>query len=184
MAPISMIETAAFKELAVEVLQSGKSLRFQAHGISMYPFIRHGDLVEVEPIGHKEIQRGEIVLCVLENGRLVAHRVVQTIVLQEGNYFLVQGDRFRQPDGRVPQQDVLGRVVAITRHGTRRDLHSFGYLLLGWLWMSFSPLGQWLLARLSALKAFLARQLPRIIPIMAVLLWGISSLRIVSLNYR
>ena len=39
-----------FAELALQILDDGNSLKFRAHGESMNPFIRNGDILEVQPV--------------------------------------------------------------------------------------------------------------------------------------
>ena len=113
------VDRDEFKDLAIEILQDGNILRFQAMGDSMRPFIRHGDLLEVEPLGEGVIKPGDVVLCNLGNGLLVAHRIIKIRKHTGQESLMLQGDGRLKPDGWVPKKNALGRVVALERKGRR-----------------------------------------------------------------
>lgn len=58
----------------IKKLQNGETVSFRPHGNSMTGKINDGDLVTVEPIDNKEIQKGDIVLCKV-NSRQHLHLV-------------------------------------------------------------------------------------------------------------
>jgi len=106
-----------FEELAVQLLGAGHAMRFRARGSSMYPLVRDGDVLRVHPIEHTVVRLGDIVLyCTPHNG-IVVHRVVGISTHGEETILLVKGDASGTSDPRVPQSQVLGRVVSIERRG-------------------------------------------------------------------
>jgi hypothetical protein len=107
------IENREFDSLAAEILSGANSLRFKAGGNSMHPFLQDGDILEVRPISFDQVQTGDIVLCRLVDGHLVAHRARQ--IDRQGRTLLLQGDYLADPDGDVRAQDVLGWVVSVQR---------------------------------------------------------------------
>ena len=136
---------ANFAVLASEILGGGSGLRFRARGVSMQPFIRDGDILEVQPPGVAALRRGDVVLCHLGGGRLVAHRVVRIIRENSGATTAVtQGDALTCPDLPVSWEQVLGHVVAVERRGKRIGLDTPLQRLAGITWMCLSPCGQWL----------------------------------------
>jgi signal peptidase len=138
--------------LAAEILEGGSALRFRAHGASMRPFIRDGDVIEVQPVGAAPIRRGDVVLCRNGGGRVVAHRVIQ-VGQESGRVAVVtQGDALARPDRLIFQEQVLGRVVAVERGGRRIRLDVAPQQLMGVLWIRLSPLGGWLYRLLAALR--------------------------------
>lgn len=133
-----------FETLAAEILARGCTLRFRARGVSMRPFIRDGDVVEVEPIGERPIRRGDVVLRRGGDGRVLAHRV--TLVDGSGEAALVhtRGDALGYPDGPVSQRQVLGRVVNVARESSRMSLRGVPRRLAAVFWAGVRPLaGRW-----------------------------------------
>ena len=111
--PVSSIDLLALIQSAVG---KGGSIRFKAHGGSMSPFIRSGDVVTVSPVGEKPVLLGEVVACRHPaGGGLVVHRVVG----RKKGLFLIKGDGHGRVDGWVDRGRVLGRVVRVEREGKR-----------------------------------------------------------------
>lgn len=99
--------SASFSFLAQELSAAGLSFRFQAVGQSMYPTIRNGEVLHVEPIGNSKLKRGDIILFRRGDG-LKAHRIVKI----GGEVFVTRGDSSLQADSEVGREEILGRVVA------------------------------------------------------------------------
>ena len=62
-------------DLTAELLSRGTTVRFRPRGRSMYPSIREGELITVEPVAASDVKLADIVLYRSERG-LIAHRVV------------------------------------------------------------------------------------------------------------
>ena len=57
------------KNTGLTLLSEGKTIRIKAHGYSMYPCIKPGSLVLIEPINLKGVPvPGEIIAITRENG--------------------------------------------------------------------------------------------------------------------
>lgn len=152
--------SAAFGELSRELLRMGKSIRFQARGVSMRPLVRDGDILLVEPLGQGPIRLGEVLLlCSAGSERLVAHRVVQRQIKHGRIIYLVQGDQVTQPDGWMEQKQILGRVSLVERDGVELDLEKPVMKALGKYAALRSRLGLGRL-RLPNFGAKIARHLP------------------------
>ena len=143
------LEDKAFLDLAAEILRQGGSFQFRAHGSSMAPFIRGGDLLTVAPVEPAALQSGDVILFRAHQGRIITHRVLQKSV-QDGEWtLLTQGDARLAPDGPVPGKRVLARVVRVQR-GEREYRPDRGlWRLAARLWMRLLPLRR--------LQAWLAR---------------------------
>jgi hypothetical protein len=63
----------------------------------------------------------------------VVHRVLRRLPGPNGYTFLVQGDQVEQPDGRIPQAQVYGRVAAIERPGIHINMQRPVMRILAWL---------------------------------------------------
>jgi len=101
--------------LTTELLSRGTTVRFRPSGRSMYPSIREGELITVEPVVPSDVQLGDIVLYRSERG-LIAHRVVE-IASRDARIFQVQGDASLSCDEPVEAHRILGRVVGVQRSG-------------------------------------------------------------------
>ncbi len=123
----------AFSELSAEILHAGKALRFRAHGASMQPLVRDGDVLLVRPLEKKPPTVGEIVLCRLPSGSLVAHRIIQKTSGPNGNCVIIQGDAVSIPDGEIALADVYGLVCGIERGNRCINTHRPLVRILGWL---------------------------------------------------
>ncbi len=98
-----------------DVLAKGLPFRFCARGVSMAPFIKDGDVITVAPFYHSKFKVGDVVAFVCrESGKLIVHRVVAR---RDGLPF-IQGDSIPEiPDGFVPLENLLGRVIKVERSG-------------------------------------------------------------------
>ncbi len=142
----------AFVELAAEILGMGGSFQFRAHGSSMAPFIRDGDLLTVAPVDAARLEIGDVALYRTSWGRIKAHRVVGKTV-QGGTLLLeTRGDARLSPDRPVPGDRVLGRVVRAQRGGRVYRLDGGTWRLAARLWMGVFPLRRGLVRPIRAVK--------------------------------
>ncbi|MGC9521782.1 MAG: S24/S26 family peptidase [Anaerolineae bacterium] len=132
------------RSLTTAVLEEGSRVKFRVRGQSMAPFIQDGDVAIVEPIKNvpSPIRRGDVVLCALDEHRLVVHRVRR--ILRSGGVtrYAIQGNGVARPDGCVEAEQILGRVTGIERGTWSRDIDTAWQRLLGLLWIWASPFSQ------------------------------------------
>jgi signal peptidase I len=103
-------DRAALTTLAGDVLKRGQPLRVRAHGASMRPFLRDGDVLHVRPAATAEVGIGDVICYEPWPGTLHLHRVVA----RDGRGFRTRGDALRYVEA-VPEASVLGRVTACAR---------------------------------------------------------------------
>ncbi len=127
-----------FTDVATGLLRQGHGVRFYAKGWSMYPTIKDGEMITVEPVVPSQVKRGDILLH--HNGRgVIAHRVVrigrkralfntQNSVLS--TFFILRGDASSTCDEPVEADQVLGKVVFVERDGCLIDLDSWKSMIL------------------------------------------------------
>jgi len=112
-----------FIDLSIEILRSGKSIRFRAPGRSMYPTIKPDETITVKPMVPSAVHVGDIVLYRREE-KVIAHRVVR---IEQGHNdvlrFIMRGDASTICDTPVAAEEILGRVVSVERTGRRIDLY-------------------------------------------------------------
>ena len=112
-----MKSNSLFDTLAADILGQGSYLRFRAHGNSMAPFIRNGDIVLVEPKQANELRIGEIVFYRRSGGRYVTHRLIGKSKNDGSLVLTTRGDNMRHLDASVFPEQVLGRVIRIEGQG-------------------------------------------------------------------
>lgn len=95
------------EEVITGMLRDGYSVRFVASGDSMYPSIRSGETLEVEPVAASGLRPGDVVLIRAERG-LTAHRIVRI----DGVMVVTRGDNCLRRDRPLPFAAVLGRVAS------------------------------------------------------------------------
>jgi signal peptidase I len=109
---ISLSGTAVAALLSA-VHEKGADFRFKASGWSMFPIIRHGDFITLSPPEDIKPVCGDVLaFCHPESGKLIIHRVIE--VSQES--FLAKGDNSLDPDGLIPNANVLGVVTRVERN--------------------------------------------------------------------
>ena len=114
------LRAAAQRELLVEVARNFGEIRFKATGDSMLPSVWPGDLLTVRRQSFSEFKSGEIVLYEREageNAQLVAHRIVDCSGDRSGQQLITRGDSLPCDDAPVHEDQILGRVVSISRNG-------------------------------------------------------------------
>ena len=99
------------KDLSLALLSEGKSIRIKAHGYSMYPCIKPGSLLLIEPINLKgEPLPGEIIAIRREKG-LVVHRLSKKVSKNKVTWFIARGDSNAYADNPVKIDKIAGRIV-------------------------------------------------------------------------
>jgi len=159
-APSSLSCTSvAFSELARDLLRMETSLRFQAHGVSMHPLVRDGDVLTVKPLKTNQPNLGDVVLCNTGNNQVVVHRVVQRQKKNGKKEYLVQGDQVSQPDGWIKPEKILGWVSTVERDSRIFNLQQPLAKLLGLSAVIRSRLG-WRNKQLPRIGVKFTKRLP------------------------
>src|SRR6266446_1083343 len=107
-----------------------RRIALRVQGTSMLPWVRPQDIALIRQIPIENVRCGDIVLFRREN-HLFVHRIVKKQGPLEAAQLLSKGDAHPTSDGVLEEQELLGRVVRIYRHGRRIDLDAPGQLALG-----------------------------------------------------
>ena len=129
-----------FADLSTQILQQGTSLRFTAHGSSMSPFIRDGDVMTVEPVRVADLKVGDVVFYHTNGEMLAAHRVVGRHVEGDEIVLTMRGDSSLRYDEKVHAGRILGRVVNVQRGKKVFHLNKGWMRVLPILWITSTPL--------------------------------------------
>ena len=92
-------------------------MQMLVRGSSMRPCLRPGSLTAVEKVEPEDIRVGNVIVFQDNNGQPVMHRVIST---RSG--IVTQGDNLASPDGVVPAQRIVGKVVARWRKHQLRGI--------------------------------------------------------------
>ncbi len=101
-------------ELIRPVFAQSSSVKIEAKGRSMFPFIRDGDVVTLSDLGDESPRVGNVVAVRIPGSdRLAFHRVVARFKKR----YLVKGDNCEEADGVLSRGDILGRISGVERNG-------------------------------------------------------------------
>lgn len=98
---------AAF-QTGLTLLKEGKILKVKAEGYSMYPVIKPGEIILIDPIvpGQK-LMRGNIVAWERDSG-LVLHRLTDIIEKENTTCYITRGDSCAHEDDAVTIDKIAG----------------------------------------------------------------------------
>jgi len=110
------------KDISLTLLSEGKTIRIKAHGYSMYPCIKPGSMLLIEPIKLKGFPvPGEIIAIRRESG-LVVHRLSKVIADNRITYYIARGDSNAYADKPVKIDMIAGRIVRAETTGENQKL--------------------------------------------------------------
>jgi len=115
-------------------LERGQRVRMTCNGWSMCPFIRDGDIVELQPPSGS-VTLGDIVLAQSPAGHYVLHRVVRI----EGLAYFLAGDAQRAREGPFERSALVGQAVKVLRGRRTIALERGVWRLAGWVWLRCAP---------------------------------------------
>ena len=126
-------------DVSQEILARAASLRFTATGSSMSPFIRDGDQVTIERVKAAELRLGDVALYRSFGGRALVHRFLWRRKAAGGPVCLIRGDASCGACEEVPAEQVLGRVVEVSRDGHVFHPGGLGRRIFALTWAYASP---------------------------------------------
>jgi len=102
---------SSVKDVSSALLSEGKTIRIKANGYSMYPSIKPGSIIIIEPLSQKgNPVPGEIIAITRESG-LVVHRLIKIEIKDGIRSYIARGDSNAYADPPIPLERIAGRVV-------------------------------------------------------------------------
>jgi signal peptidase I len=125
-------KNAVFLELTRETINRGTLLHFKAHGTSMHPFIRNGDIIVNRPFKNTTAKIGDIIFFRRseEENTYTAHRLIKKDKSGGVTRLLTKGDDLGYYDPPVLPEWVIGKIIQVERDNKR-------LVLTGWPWRIF-----------------------------------------------
>jgi signal peptidase I len=112
------LDHAEFAALSTELIESRGGLRFRAHGRSMLPTMRSGDILTVEKADASDLRTGDVVLIQAASGAVLAHRIIK----RDGDSWTTCGDALYVPDEPFRADHLIGIVRSVEQDGVERGL--------------------------------------------------------------
>lgn len=126
---VNLIGNEDLINLMTSVFQKGGTFRFCAGGVSMWPFIRNGDIITLIPATQRSIENGDILAYKSShNNKLTVHRMIA----KRGNQYLIKADNSTKSDGWVIEEKILGIVVRVERKNKIVNNFNFAKGLISW----------------------------------------------------
>ncbi|TAJ15533.1 hypothetical protein DMA11_01175 [Marinilabiliaceae bacterium JC017] len=119
-----------FSPVLESLLSSGHRVEVMAAGNSMFPFLRQGDVLLVDPVSLREVQVGQIVVF-KDCRKIIAHRLIS----KNQDSFLCKGDGLFKNDLWMREKSLLGVVIARKRKNSWLKIdsvwrHFFGRMMV------------------------------------------------------
>ncbi|MFD1674323.1 signal peptidase I [Alicyclobacillus fodiniaquatilis] len=103
-------------EMMKRHIQTRGWLDVPAQGVSMFPWIREGDICRFTYVKQLlDIQPGDVLLFHTESGHLVGHRVRKMETVNQKVVFICKGDSNLQNDAPVYEDQVIGRLAYVRK---------------------------------------------------------------------
>ena len=101
------------KNIGFSLLAEGTTIRVRTDGYSMYPFIKPGAIILIEPLKEESVPvPGEIIAWKRESG-FVVHRLVRIVKSENEVRYITRGDSCSFEDQSVSKEQIAGKVVRI-----------------------------------------------------------------------
>lgn len=127
----------------VELIGKGHSVTLPLRGYSMRPFLEDGrDKALLCGVDSGSLQRGDVVLAHLPEGKYVIHRIDDI----SGDSITLLGDGNLTPE-HCRRSDIQAVVAGFYRKGCTQlcSVKSAKWQIYSWLWMALRPLRRYLL---------------------------------------
>ncbi len=100
-----------FSEL---LLSEGNLIKVKVGGISMFPFIRRGDIAYISKVKEEGYEIGDVIVFKTKE-KFIAHRLLSFRFNKSGKYAIPKGDSTLKFDEPIKVDQILGKVIRIKR---------------------------------------------------------------------
>jgi hypothetical protein len=133
------VKDADFAGLSIGILRGGDSIRFKAHGSSMFPLIRDGDLLTIQPLNPGEVKLKQVIFYQTAGEKLIVHRVIRIEPQDHHRSLTVRGDASPGSEEWIREEQALGQVVRIHRGNKHINLNRNIWWIMSRYFPGFLP---------------------------------------------
>jgi signal peptidase I len=108
---------AFVKDIGLTLLAEGKTIRLKAHGYSMYPCIKPGSLILIEPIRSRGLPHPGEIIAIQRNNGLIVHRLSKIKNINGVTCYIARGDSNAYADNPVKIDKIAGRITGAETTG-------------------------------------------------------------------
>ena len=102
---------AIVKNVGLTLLSEGKTIRIKAHGYSMYPCIKPGSLILIEPLNVRGLPHEREIISIKRESGLIVHRLSKIINKNGSVSYIARGDSNAYADNPVKIDRIAGRII-------------------------------------------------------------------------
>ncbi len=141
------------KDIGFTLLAEGKTIKVKADGYSMYPAIKPGSIIYIEPLDEStSLTPGDIIAWKRESG-LVVHRLIRIASDERATLYITRGDSVVNEDQPVTSDQIAGRVFRIENPGLKPVIVSINQLKV--INYRINRLRVWLILELKRIRRLL-----------------------------
>ncbi|MFC0269934.1 signal peptidase I [Metabacillus herbersteinensis] len=108
-----------------------------AHGTSMFPLIKKGEICRFVSFEIDSLKRGDIILYHSSSGQLVAHRFYKELKTNDKVHYILKGDTNLHLDDPIFHEQIIGKLVMIQKKTSKLYLTDFSVTYWGWVIIKF-----------------------------------------------
>jgi ATP-binding cassette subfamily B protein len=101
-------------EMTDALLDSQQQVKLRVGGTSMFPFLKHGDIITISKCSISELRIGDVVVFKTD-GKWIAHRLLKIILKNNKTFLLTKGDTCRFKDPLFAEEQYAGKVISFER---------------------------------------------------------------------
>ena len=106
---------------ANSLLEDGHTVSLKVTGASMRPWLHDGDTAIIRKVSPEDIDKGNLILFITDEQRLVIHRVVRIKQSNDGPLFFTKGDANLHYDPLLTNSKILGKVISVRYRGKTQE---------------------------------------------------------------
>ncbi|MEW6075888.1 MAG: nucleotidyltransferase family protein [Candidatus Omnitrophota bacterium] len=126
----------------LEALKRGTPIALYVRGISMYPYIKDYDFLDIEPFLSSQARIGDVVMVESDSAlqkSFFIHRLVRIKREGKATYYYTKGDNAgRLLEGPFEGRQITGRVVVVARKGRHINCRTHAHRVLSRIFAFFS----------------------------------------------
>lgn len=130
-----VLETEAYIDALMDIVEQGRDVPLMVAGHSMEPFLVHErDSVLLSPV-RCALRKGDIALYKRENGQYILHRICR--IRRDEFYFVGDNQNICDIEGPIRREQICAVVHQVRRHGKeiREGELLWHFFQREWLWL-------------------------------------------------